>query len=297
MSEIILLKVQSYLANLANGKGVKVPFEQLSAFARANNSSLFRQLSPDEDRGFRLRMSNLGRPSCVLQAEKLKMAKEPSAYSDRFRNLYGDLVEAASVLVMKQAGVNIMSEQGKVYLDIDGHTIDGTYDIEIAEPDAKIYDIKSASGYTFRNKYQGHNLQNLWDEGDNFGYVTQLYLYGEAKQRPVGGLIVVSKEDGQWAIVPPPADDTNLRMGAIKRATENVTILTGDRAFQKCFTDLPELYRRKETGNRILPFNCSMCKFRGACWPEAIEKPMLASKGMNPRKQWYTKIVEETTDE
>lgn len=290
MSDLILLKVQNYLSNLANGKGNKVAFNTLSSFARANNAALFRQLSPDEPRGFRLRISNLGRPTCILQAEKLGLPQEPTAYSDRFRNLYGDLVEAAAVLTMKEAGVNIVSEQKQVSVNILGNKIDGTYDLLIAEPNEMVYDVKSASGFTFRNKYKDHNLQNLWEEGDTFGYVTQLYLYSEGLSRPVGGLIVINKENGEWCLVPAPTSDSGLREAALGRATENVRVLTSDAEFKRSFNDQPEFYRKKDTGNRVLHFNCGMCKFRQSCWPNAVELPTVNSKGLSPRKQWYTHI-------
>ena len=235
-------------------------------------------------------MSNLGKPGCVLQAEKMQHEREPDPYSNRFRNLYGDLIEQTAVLIMRQAGVNVLSEQGGVKLSVGGAEIEGTYDVTIGEPDPKVYDVKSASGWVFKNKYQGKTLADIWKEGDFFGYVTQLYSYSQALKVPVGGIIAISKETGEWAIVPPPTSDDDLRELALRRASKNVQRLNSDAPFKKDFEPVDEVYRKKPTGNKILAYECATCPFRKGCWPDAQLLPQVVSHGEHPREFWYTHI-------
>jgi hypothetical protein len=290
MSEVILLKVQSYLAGLSKGEGNKIPFETLGNFSESSRQALRRQLSPDNPREFRIRMSNLGRPSCQLQAEQLGFPREPEPYSNRFRNMYGELTEALAVMVMEQAGVCIKAKQEGVQLEIADQRIEGTFDLIIAEPYEKLYDVKSASSFAFRHHYNGKTLQNIWDDGDSFGYVVQLYLYSQALKIPVGGLIVVNKENGEWAVVEPPVQDKELRLAALKTASNAVIKIISKAPFQKEFSDIEETYRKKKTGNKILGNVCSFCPYRASCWPTAHLLDQPSSKGQSPKKFWYTEV-------
>lgn len=295
MSETIILKVQNYLSNLTKGIGERVEYPVLASFASRTTNTFRRTLDPErQDRDFRLRMSNIGRPACILQGEKYKFPRDAIPYNVRMRNAFGDIIESAAVAIMKQAGVNIIKEQEQVQLEIAGKLIDGTLDIIIAEPDAAVYDVKSASSWSFRNKYSGSNLGKLWKDGDDFGYVTQIYLYSEAKKLPAGGLIVINKETGEWGLVQPPVDDEELKKEVLAFATNNVIKLSSDAPFERSFTDQPEYWRRKPTGNRVLGTSCGFCSFRETCWPTAKLLPQPASKGATPRNFWYTKIANET---
>ncbi len=298
MSNLILLKVQSYLAQLQIGEGEGVKSSSLDNFFRAANKTLTRQLSPErKNKEFRLYMSNLGRAGCVLQAEKLGYKKEPSPYSNRFRNLYGDLTEAAAIAIMREAGVNILEEQKWVQLQIAGEEIRGGLDLIIDEGDGpKIYDVKSASSYMFQ-KYSESNLGSLQRDGDLFGYVTQIYLYSKATGHPVGGLIVINKESGEWCVVEPPQDESEVRLRALSKAVENVLRIKNETEFTRDFEEEPEVYRKKPTGNMVLSFPCQMCDFKGHCWPDYQLKPQVVSSGDRPKLVYYTKIVTEKEDD
>jgi hypothetical protein len=293
MSQLILHKVQGYLTELNHGNSSTLNSDNVLAFSLDAGYAFEKALLPRKDREFRLRMSNLGRPGCVLTAEKLRMPRDPVPYSDTVRNAYGDLVEALALAIMKQAGVNIVSVRKPVALEVAGEMIDGTYDVVIAEPEPKMYDIKSASSFVFNNKYKDHNLKNLWDDGDGFGYVTQLYSYARAKGIPVGGLIVINKENGEWCLVEPPIDETEIKQLAFKRASDNVLRSTTNAPFRRDFTDIEETFRKKKTGNRILGTACSFCPYKNACWPGVVHTKDLVSKGQNPRYKYYTFISEE----
>lgn len=295
MSEVILLKVQAYFNALNSGE-VDAPELNYEDFGPLATDVLAKALEPSSDRKFRLRMSNIGRPGCILQSEKYKHEREAEPYSSRFRNAYGDLVELLAVSVMEYAGVNVVDKQRRISREIAGQTIDGTYDIIIAEPTPKMYDIKSSSGYLFNHKYRDRTLNDLWKEGDGFGYVTQIYNYAEARKVPVGGLIVISKETGEWIIVPPPTDDTELKQAALARATDNVRRLISDEPFKKDFTDVPEKFKKKLTGNRVLTSTCAFCSYKKSCWPNVKYLPQVVSTGQSPRWFYYTHLDEKYVD-
>lgn len=294
MSDLILLKVQKYLGELSKGVGTKLEFAVAGKLALAVHSAATRQLSPDLEREFRLRASNLGRPACQLQAEKYKLPREQETYSDRFRALYGHMVEASAVAIMRQAGVRVISEQIGTKLSIGGAEIEGTYDLTIAEPDEKVYDVKSASGWTFKHKYKDGTLLSLWDDGDSLGYVVQLYVYSQSIGKPVGGLIVINKETGEWCIVPPPTDDTELRIKALQRGTNTTKRLNSDEPFKPDYEAIDETFHKKKTGNKILPFVCSMCAYKKNCYPTAEQRPQINSKSANPKLVYYAEIKEQT---
>jgi hypothetical protein len=252
-----------------------------------------RQLITSKRGGFRLRMSNLGRPPCMLQAEAEGHAAEQEAPSNRFRNLYGDLIESAAIGLMKEAGVNVKDEQIPCELELAGTVIDGTADIVIDEEGPKVYDIKSSSSWAYTNKYVSNTLHNLWEDGDSFGYVTQIYLYSQSLKLPVGGLIIINKETGEWYVMPPPIYDDELRAQSLKRAEENVIRHLEKQPFKKDFEPVQEVFRGKPTGNEILPVTCTFCRFKNSCWPGVQHRPQVVSKGQSPRWYYYTKITGE----
>lgn len=290
MTHVIVMKVQNYLNELISGSGETLEASLLEAFLESASKNLQRQLSPEEKQSFRLRMSNLGRPGCVLQAEALGLKRDQAPYSTRFRNLFGDLVEAAAVAIMRNASVNVVAEQLPVSLEIAGRKIDGTADIVINEGGMKVYDIKSASSWAYANKYLNKNLQSLLEDGDNFGYLTQIYLYSVASGFPVGGLIIINKETGEWTVVEPPVYEDELRDYALTKATANVRRIIEKEPFRKDFAPIAELFRGKPTGNTVLSVACSFCSWRNHCWPDVKYQANPVSKGKSPTFKYYAHV-------
>ena len=96
-------------------------------------------------------MSNVGRPLCQLQMEAIKGIKgEGQPYNVKVRNTFGDIIEALALFIMKSAIFNaIKNEQKQVKYKFNGEEIEGRQDVEI---DEKIWDIKSASPYSFEKE-------------------------------------------------------------------------------------------------------------------------------------------------
>ena len=145
----ILSKVQLYLDKVSKDPG-DISEKLVEEFGEACKVSLRRQFSEKRRDKFQARMSNIGRPLCQLQMEAKNIKGEGQPYNVKMRNTFGDLIEALAVFVLKSAGVDIEDEQKNVKYKFNGSTIEGRYDVKINK---KIWDIKSASPYSFKNKF------------------------------------------------------------------------------------------------------------------------------------------------
>lgn len=283
----ILIKVQKYLSDVSEGRTKPIDKQLIVDFAQANIKTLERQLSSKPEK-FRLRMSNVGMPSCQLQLEAVGVQGEERPYSNIFRNCYGDVIEALVVLVLKAAGVNVVAEQVATVLEVVNERIKGTLDLIIDEGDGeRVWDIKSASKWTFSHKF--NSFANVVDD-DPFGYAAQGFGYAKAVGRPFGGWIVVCKETGEWNVVAADDPTEEIQRTALETISRNVSIITTGQPFQKMFEDKPEMFKRKETGNRVLGITCGYCKFKSHCWPVATFRKDILSEAQNPRHKWYSYI-------
>lgn len=282
----ILNKVQTFL-DAACEKQVVISDKLIEEFGEACKTAIKKQFTDKRPSKFRVRASNVGRPLCQLQMEKNGAKGESQPYNAKMRNLFGDLIEATAVLVLKSSGVEVTNEQKSVRYNMsDGTHIDGTFDVEI---DNKIWDIKSASPFAFDHKFK--NGFNALTKGDTFGYVEQGYVYAEAEKKKFGGWIAINKSTGEWAVTETPLADDEHRDKALKKVKDNSDAIKKNLSFERCFTDVEETYRRKPTGNRVLGFECSYCSYKKACWGDEIQHlPQQASQGMNPKWVWYTKL-------
>ena len=239
-------------------------------------------------------MSGIGRPLCQLQMEKAGAEREQSPYNNKLRFLIGDMIEALTVFIIKSSGIKVDSEQKGVkrknkYFE---NGLTGTYDIEINN---KIFDIKSASDWSFKNKF---NMGfGAVAEKDVFGYLSQGYLYAESLNKPFGGWIVINKSTGEIQLTAPPSDDTKYKDKALQIARDNASHLIDGKPFKRCFEDEEETFRQVKTGNRKLGTICSFCNFKKPCWGDDLQfLPQQQSKARNPKWFWYTKITQPKED-
>src|SRR5690606_30678938 len=190
------------------------------------------KFTPQEEREFSLRMSNVGRPLCQLWMEKNGVPKSPMAYNHSFKMILGDVVEVLAVAVMKAAGVNVEAWQQPVEVNLEATTIKGTLDVII---DGKVYDIKSASPYSFEYKFDNPNGFNKLLEDDPFGYISQGYLYGKGTELPFAGWIAINKSTGDWTILETPYSSSGYTKSAVNEASSTVHSLEGSEEFRRCF--------------------------------------------------------------
>ena len=293
---LALLEVQDFLVKMGRGEIDSSRFDDLvEQFGEDCKESLRKQMSRRD--GYRIRMSGLGRPLCQQTLEK-EGNKQDLGYNDVMRFLFGDLVEAASVFIMKAAGVKVVSTQESCELELAGEKIKGTLDLVMDDGEEKVWDIKSTSPWSFDNKFSGRGGYDVIKEDDPFGYIMQGYLYAQSQGKPFGGWIAINKSSGEWDFVAAPEDQEEDRDAYLAEAARRVQSILSDAPAKVPFKSVPEAYTLKgekiETGNRLMPKPCTFCSFKDKCWKSAVYAPKATSKAKFKPKAWYTKLVKET---
>ena len=236
-------------------------------------NALRNQFGSGKKRGdFRIRMSNVGRPTCQLWYEKNKPEVAiPMPINFMMNMMIGDIVEAVFKGLLKEAGVKY-NDSEKVTLNLSTASINGSYDIVINDA---VDDIKSASDWSYRNKFESYSTLAA---GDGFGYVGQLAGYAKASGKRAGGWWVVNKANGHFKYVPA----TGLDMDAELAKIENTVKTVKENKFERCFEPVPETFRGKPTGNKVLNNGCKFCSYRFDCWDSLTERPAVKSQAKNP---------------
>ena len=291
----ILLKVQKYLDSISK-QPAKLDEKLVEEFGEACKNALLKQFQEERNTKFELRMSNVGRPLCQLQMEAKGIKGEGQPYNNKMRNTFGDLIEALAIFVMKSAGVNIKNEQKKVTYKFNGDSIEGRQDVEI---DEKIWDIKSASPYSFEKKFGEAGGFTEVIKDDSFGYASQGFLYGESQKKNFGGWIAINKSTGEWTVCETPSVHHEYKKTAIDSAKKNIEAIKNNKPFKRCYDDIAETFRSKPTGNRVLGFVCSYCPYKLPCWgSDKLQLlPQQQSKGKNPKWVWYTSVTNPKKDD
>ena len=273
------LAIHQYLQDAANGKS-QMSDETIERVSTEVADALKRQFGSGNKRDeFKLRMSNIGRPTCQLWFEKNKPEKAlPRPTTFVMNMMIGDIVEAVFKGILTEAGVQFQ-DTDHVTLQVgdrDNSSINGSYDLVIED---SVDDIKSASDWSYRNKFKSYeSLANK----DSFGYVSQLAGYAQASGYNAGGWWVINKANGQFKYVKSEIDMQD-QLRKIRDTVETVN----DNSFQRCFSPVPELFRGKATGNYVLDEGCKFCDFRQECWPSLQEIPSKVSQAKEPPIMQY----------
>ena len=277
------LALHQYMENAANGNTTMSP-DTIKQVAQDVSDALQRQFGGGNKRdGFRLRMSNIGRPSCQLWFERNKPETAlPKPTTFVMNMMLGDIVEAVFKGLLKEAGVQY-EDSDKVTLDMDGTSVSGTYDIVI---DGAVDDVKSASNWSYIHKFESFDTLK---DGDGFGYVGQLAGYAKASGKKAGGWWVVNKANGDFKYVPATGLDVDAEIDNIK---DNISNAMQDELV-RCFEPERETFNGKETGNLVLNKNCTFCSYKYSCWPDMKELPAVKSKAKDPKIVQYIKLSEE----
>lgn len=263
------LDVHKYLEDVRKGEAgmSEETIEQVVSDVR---EALTKQFGNSQgSRKFRLRMSAMGRPYCQLWFDRNDPEGSLKPGPTFLMNmLMGDIVEAAFKGILKEAGVEYKDGYHSV-LKLGKHEIPGTHDIEMS---GKVDDIKSASPWSYENKFKDFDTLA---RGDSFGYVGQLAAYSESLGLDVGGWWVINKGTGAFKYVDASMMDKKAELDKIEEKCDK---LEGGGEFERCFEPIPETFRRVESGNTILNPACKFCDHKYKCWPDMIERPSLVSK-------------------
>ena len=231
---------------------------------------------------FKLRMSNIGRPKCQLWFEKNDPEdKIPLPPHFLMNMILGDLVEAVFKGLLRAAGAEFKDNDTVTLKLPDGQEIQGEYDMEM---DGKIDDVKSASPWSYANKFD--SFESL-QKGDGFGYIPQLVGYSKAAGKEVGGWWVVNKGNGEFKYVSASEVDSEQ---VIQDIQETVNYIEKDEPFERCFEAVAETYFKKPSGNMTLASECKFCSYKQKCWPQLQTLPSRVSKAKNPPEVDYVSI-------
>ena len=282
------VRVKNFLQQATRGEA-SLPSSVLEEFAQDCREALEKQFNRDSQ--WRIRMSGLGRPLCQQVCGRDGVEEEMS-YNAILRFLIGDLVECAVMAILKGAGVKIVEAQTKCELSIAGEGVQGTLDLVMEDEveGAKVWDVKSASPYSFKQKF-GKGYAGI-KEDDPFGYVMQGHLYAESKGLDFGGWIVVDKSSGEIEFVQAPSDQAEDRGEYLTKAHSVVEALMSNFKYKKPPMEPEEEYytlqgERIYTGNKLLNKQCTFCGYRGECWPKAVQHEKVSSRAKNKPLAWY----------
>ena len=281
----------SYLVNVLDGKA-EMPSYLFDEFAELSRKALEKHFTRKKE-DFRLRMSNVGKPLCQLQMQAKGVEPEKPSHDFIVRMIIGDMLEALVIVLLKAAKIEVKSQHQKVSLGVGDRQIEGEYDIEL---DDGIYDIKSVSPFSFTTKFNADNGYDKIKQSDSFGYISQGHGYGMAANKPFKGWIAINKTTGEIVFTDSKHTDAEKKEVYSKIYNTSVALLD-EKPFERCFTDVEEVYYSKPTGNRTLGIECSYCPYKHDCWDNLEFRRQLPSKGKNPKWTWYTKIDPKWTEE
>ena len=270
------------MSDAANGKS-SISEDTVKQIGQDVMDAMKRQFGGGNKRDkFRLRMSNIGRPTCQLWFDKHQPEKAlPKPTTFVMNMMLGDIVEAVFKGILKEAGVKYEDSE-QVSLNLGEDHINGTYDLVI---DGAVDDVKSASDWSYRNKFS--SSEDL-ASGDSFGYVAQLVGYAKAAKKKLGGWWVVNKATGDFKYVPASSINEEEELAKIKSTVDTVN----SNKFKRCFEPVAEYFRGKPTGNTILNSGCRFCSYRETCW-DLIERPAVKSQAKVPKMVSYISMSEE----
>ena len=210
------LAIHQYMEDAVKGNST-MSDATIKQVATDISDALKRQFGGGNKRGdFKLRMSNVGRPTCQLWYEKNKPEVAlPFPTTFVMNMMLGDIVEAVFKGLLKEAGVQY-EDTDKVTLDCGDTNVSGSYDLIL---DGAVDDIKSASDWSYRNKFESYDSLA---SGDGFGYIAQLAGYAKASGKKAGGWWVVNKANGAFKYVPATGLDLDAEVKKIKDTVKTV---------------------------------------------------------------------------
>jgi len=267
------LAVYDYLARASKGE-TDMAEDIRKQVAADVEAALEKQFSGGPRDKFKLRMSNIGRPTCQLWFEKNEPEeKAPLPPHFLMNMIIGDIVEAVFKGLLRAADVDFKDNDNVTLKLSDGTEINGEYDMVM---DGKVDDVKSASPWSYKNKFA--SLEAL-AQGDGFGYIPQLVGYATAAGLDVGGWWVINKANGEFKYVDASGVDTG---EVLEQVEATVSHINEDKPFERCYEAIAETHYRKATGNLKLGTECGFCSFKHKCWPNLQTLPAVKSTAQQP---------------
>ena len=197
----------------------------------------------------RMRLSAVGREDRKLWYEYQGYDRPNLTTSNRMRFVFGHILEALILLLVREAGHSVEDCQKKVTVNgVDGH-IDCVIDGELV-------DVKSASPYGIK-KFKDRSITKGQDP---LGYMYQLGSYANALGKDRGYFLSVDKSSGELNLL-----NVNLqKVDAPNRIDFLKDTLVKDIPPDRCYKTVEDA-----SGNHKLPSGCKFCDFKVECWKDA----------------------------
>ena len=257
-------------------KGVVPNPDTLDSFLWDMRDAILKQLSPsNRNRDNYLRMSNIGKGDRQVWYDvNGNDTQEKLTPDTRLKFLFGDIIEALLIYLVKEAGHEVTLEQAEVQIGgIKGHI-----DCKI---DGAMVDIKSASAFSFK-KFKEGTLK----DADAFGYMAQISAYAHAENSEEAGFLVMDKVLGKLCYMPVPKED---RINPVERINHMKKAVAKDTPPPRCHKAVP----KGESGNMKLGVNCSYCPHKTTCWSDANDGDGLRLFMYSNKPTWLTEVQKE----
>lgn len=178
--------------------------------------------------------------------------REKIAGHNRFKFVYGDLIEEVVLYLAELAGHDVADCQKRLTLDMGNFTVAGRIDAII---DGVLIDVKSMEGFSFDRLLKG-----TWD--DKFGYSRQLGIYyhmlnGEGYQLDGAGILAVNKVNGRMLVHKVSKDDMYQGIKTLHDFSHDPDKFT-----------LPNREVTNKFGNTVLKAGCAYCPFKFDCYKD-----------------------------
>jgi hypothetical protein len=220
-----------------------VAAEDLERFTKEVQWSMERQYNTHKEYS-PLRVSSLGKPE-VLQGLGM-LGYHEAVIPRRLRLVFfwGDMYEAWLYTQLRAYGIEVVETQTTV----DFHGVKGHTDFIVEyEGERYLLEVKTMSDRYFDCFTRVPN--------DDRGYITQLSIYQHCVDLPALWLCY-NKASGAMAVV---GLDRTMQSNALQRAERNIPLLRQTKTLEDVFkffeppSPVEEVYRRKATGNFLLP--------------------------------------------
>jgi hypothetical protein len=229
--------------------------KECAAFGQTMADVLREQLVPKEDNRS-VRLSGIGKPDRKIHHNYNGVSGEPLRGPTYIKFLYGHLVEALLLALVRCSGHRVRDEQKEVEVGgVKGH-IDGYID-------DVLMDVKSCSSFGFK-KFRNGTLH----EDDPFGYIPQLKSYAHAERQHTYGWLAMDKQNGTLAWL--QYDETHkdaqyaeaLDWDVEQRVVDVKKLVDGPLP-PPCYDPIPD----GKSGNEKLASGCVYCEYKQECWP------------------------------
>lgn len=291
-SDVLMLQqVQTYL-KAANVGAPGMDQEFIDEAAERVKQVLDVAFNQTRSSKFKLSMSSAGKPTCQLLMRRDGAKEESLGAAFRMKMLIGDITELVLLAVLKASGIDVTESNLKVKIDSDGIKMNGELDLILNNE--SVWDTKSCSRWAFDNKWKAND--EIFEAGDDFGYLEQLYGYSKAAGKRPGGWFVVNKETGEL-LIRKARQEPEVMEKYLGNISDNLfKVINPNTQFERSFEDVPETFRKVPTGNRKLAMTCTFCSFKYTCWEGLQYRRSIPSAAKDPKMEYYTHIDPESID-